>query len=196
MEGFTGRSSLLYHLVPPTQTHKIEPVGPVQLEKADDGWHHHRLVKTGGLPARGHIDQGRVAAVLQQRRGDGRHPPGRIDARRRSFYRNGDADEMLFFHEGSGVFESVFGNMRYGPGDYIVIPIGTTWRLAQDAGVDHRILYVESPSEIVRAQALPQRLRPAARALAVLPARHPRARRRRAERCERATSSSTSRRAR
>ena len=39
--------------------------------------------------------------------------------------------------------------MRYGPGDYIVIPIGTTWRLNQDAGSDHRILYVESPSEIV-----------------------------------------------
>src|SRR3954452_24090055 len=26
MEGFTGRSSLLYHLVPPTRTHLIEPV--------------------------------------------------------------------------------------------------------------------------------------------------------------------------
>ena len=26
VEGFTGRSSLLYHLTPPTQTHQIEPV--------------------------------------------------------------------------------------------------------------------------------------------------------------------------
>ena len=65
------------------------------------------------------------------------------------FYRNGEADEMLFVHQGEGTFESNFGPMRYGPGDYIVIPIGTTWRLAQDAGSDHRILYVESPSEIV-----------------------------------------------
>ena len=37
VEGFTGRSSLLYHLVPPTQTYKIEPVGQVKLEAADDG---------------------------------------------------------------------------------------------------------------------------------------------------------------
>src|SRR6188508_2464880 len=59
VEGFTGRSSLLYHLVPPTQTHQIDKVGPVKLEKADDGWHHHRLVKTGALPARGHVAQGR-----------------------------------------------------------------------------------------------------------------------------------------
>ena len=26
VEGFTGRSSLLYHLVPPTRTHRVEPV--------------------------------------------------------------------------------------------------------------------------------------------------------------------------
>ena len=25
VEGFTGRSSLLYHVTPPTRTHKIEP---------------------------------------------------------------------------------------------------------------------------------------------------------------------------
>ena len=26
VEGFTGRSSLLYHVTPPTRTHRIEPV--------------------------------------------------------------------------------------------------------------------------------------------------------------------------
>ncbi len=26
VEGFTGRSSLLYHVTPPTRTHQIEPV--------------------------------------------------------------------------------------------------------------------------------------------------------------------------
>src|SRR3954465_2460893 len=53
VEGFTGRSSLLYHLTPPTRTHRIEPVGPVTIEPADDGSHHHRLVKTGELEPRG-----------------------------------------------------------------------------------------------------------------------------------------------
>ena len=68
MEGFTGRSSLLYHLVPPTRTHKIEPVGPVKLEGVDDGVHRHRLVKSAGLaPRRQHRRRPR-AAVLQQRR--------------------------------------------------------------------------------------------------------------------------------
>ena len=55
---------------------------------------------------------------------------------------------MLFVHEGRGLLERVFGPIRYGPGDYIVIPIGTTWRLAPDAGVAQRMLYLECPSEI------------------------------------------------
>jgi len=36
VEGFTGRSSLLYHLIPPTRTHKIEPVRDLRLEAADE----------------------------------------------------------------------------------------------------------------------------------------------------------------
>ena len=49
VEGFTGRSSLLYHVTPPTRTHKIEAVRRIQLEAADDDLHRHRLTKTGGL---------------------------------------------------------------------------------------------------------------------------------------------------
>ena len=64
------------------------------------------------------------------------------------FYRNGVADEMLFVHEGTGVCDTVFGPLRYGPGDYLVLPIGTTWRLEPDAGSEQRMLYLEAPSEI------------------------------------------------
>ncbi len=64
------------------------------------------------------------------------------------FYRNGEADEMLFVHEGAGLLDTVFGPIRYGPGDYLVLPIGTTWRLEPDAGSAQRMLYLECPSEI------------------------------------------------
>ena len=64
------------------------------------------------------------------------------------FYRNGVADEMLFVHEGSGVCRTIFGDLPYGPGDYLVLPIGTTWRLDPDDGSEQRILYLEAPSEI------------------------------------------------
>src|SRR5688500_9261010 len=75
--------------------------------------------------------------------------PGRADALPEgTFYRNGVADEMLFVHEGAGVCDTIFGPLRYGPGAYLVIPIGTTWRLDPDPGSAQRILYLEAPSEI------------------------------------------------
>src|SRR6187549_3552298 len=60
VEGFSGRSSLLYHLVPPTQTHKIEPVREVRLEAASEKAHRHHLTKTGGVEPKGDAISGRI----------------------------------------------------------------------------------------------------------------------------------------
>ena len=51
---------------------------------------------------------------------------------------------MLFVHEGAGVLDTIFGPIRYGPGDYLVLPIGTTWRLDPDAGGAQRMLWLEA----------------------------------------------------
>jgi homogentisate 1,2-dioxygenase len=148
VEGFSGRSSLLYHLVPPTRTHQIESVREIRLDAVDDGTHRHRLVKTGAVETRGNVVEARMPLFFNNDvvMGVVRPTESLPD---NVFYRNGEADEMLFVHHGSGVLETNFGPLRYGPGDYLVIPIGTTWRLTQDTGVEHRILYLESPSEIV-----------------------------------------------
>ena len=60
VEGFSGRSSLLYHVTPPTRTHKLEPGPRIRLEAADDGLHRHRLTKTGDVAPRGDAITGRV----------------------------------------------------------------------------------------------------------------------------------------
>ena len=147
VEGFTGRSSILYHLVPPTRTHKIEPVRRVQLEAADDDLHRHRLTKTGGVEPQGDAISGRIPLYFNNDVIFGVVRPAEPMPEGR-FYRNGVADEMLFVHEGTGVCDTVFGPLRYGPGDYLVLPIGTTWRLEPDAGSEQRMLYLEAPSEI------------------------------------------------
>ena len=85
-----------------------------------------------------------------------------------TFYRNGEGDEMLFVHEGTGLLDTVFGPLRYHPGDYLVLPIGTTWRLDPDDGVRPADALPRVPVGARAAEALPQRLRPAPRALAVL----------------------------
>ena len=146
VEGFTGRSSLLYHLVAPTRTHQIEPVRNAHVERADDGVHRHRLVKTGAVEPKGDVVTGRVALFFNSDVAFGVVRPAE-PMPPNLFYRNGEADELLFIHQGSGVFESIFGPLLYGPGDYIVIPIGTTWRIEPDDSAQ-RILWLESFSEI------------------------------------------------
>src|SRR6059058_1767041 len=147
VEGFTGRSSLLYHLTPPTRTHRIEPVREVRLEAADDGLHRHRLTKTRQVSPGGDVITGRMPlyfnrdVVMGVVRPAEPMPDG-------TFYSNGVADEMLFIHEGTGICDTIFGPLRYGPGDYLVLPIGTTWRLDPDPGSEQRMLWLECPSEI------------------------------------------------
>ena len=46
------------------------------------------------------------------------------------FYRNTGGDELLFIHHGAGVLETQFGELAYREHDYLVIPTGTTYRVA------------------------------------------------------------------
>jgi homogentisate 1,2-dioxygenase len=43
-------------------------------------------------------------------------------------YRNATGDEVVFVEAGTGVLETVFGHLPYGPGDYLVVPRATTHR--------------------------------------------------------------------
>ena len=147
VEGFTGRSSLLYHVTPPTQTHRIEPVTEIRLEEADDGYHHHRLIDAAGVEPHGDAVTGRIPLFFNSDVVMGVVRPAEAMPET-VFYRNGEADELLYVHEGAGLLDTNFGPIRYGPGDYLVLPIGTTWRLEPDAGSEQRMLYLECPSEI------------------------------------------------
>jgi homogentisate 1,2-dioxygenase len=147
VEGFTGRSSLLYHVTPPTQTYRIEPASTITIEEADDGSHHHRLIDAAGVEPHGDAVTGRIPLFFNSDIVMGVVRPA-DQMPETVFYRNGEADELLYIHEGEGVLDTNFGPIRYGPGDYLVLPIGTTWRLDPDAGSEQRILYLEAPSEI------------------------------------------------
>ncbi len=60
------------------------------------------------------------------------------------WYRYAHGDEAIFVHEGTGTLESQFGTLKYGPGDYLVIPTGVIWRILPEPGVDQRMLVIES----------------------------------------------------
>lgn len=63
------------------------------------------------------------------------------------FYKNADADEVLFIHEGSGVLKSMYGNLAFKYGDYVVIPRGTIYQIEFN-DQNNRLLVVESRSPV------------------------------------------------
>ena len=141
IRGFSGIKSLLYHLRPPTEVHRIEEGGNVEIPFAEQGPMRHRLLRAWDLPTRGDAVQGRLPLLAN---GDVCISVVRPEEPMGYWYRYAHGDEVIFVHEGTGVFESQFGTLRYGPGDYLVIPTGVIWRILPDDDVAQRMLVVES----------------------------------------------------
>jgi homogentisate 1,2-dioxygenase len=63
------------------------------------------------------------------------------------FYKNTDADEMIFVHEGSGVLKTLYGELIFGYGDYLVIPRGSIYQIHFN-DENNRLFIIESFSPI------------------------------------------------
>jgi homogentisate 1,2-dioxygenase len=63
------------------------------------------------------------------------------------FYKNADADELIFVHEGKGILKTMYGSIAFGYGDYLTIPRGTIYQIHFD-DEDNRLFIVESFSPI------------------------------------------------
>ncbi len=59
------------------------------------------------------------------------------------FYKNSDADEVIFIHKGSGKLRTMLGNIDFEYGDYLVIPRGMIYKMDFDSE-DNRLFIVES----------------------------------------------------
>jgi homogentisate 1,2-dioxygenase len=65
------------------------------------------------------------------------------DSKTDYFYKNADADEVIFIHEGSGVLLSQYGELTFSYGDYIVLPRGTIYQIKFNSDAN-RLLIIES----------------------------------------------------
>ena len=63
------------------------------------------------------------------------------------FYKNADADEVLFIHEGTGVLKTLYGEIPFEYGDYLVIPRGIIYQMHFNSE-NNRIFIIESFSPI------------------------------------------------
>ncbi len=59
------------------------------------------------------------------------------------FYKNTDSDEMIFIHKGSGKLRTIYGNLDFKYGDYLIIPRGIIYKMDFDTE-DNRHFIVES----------------------------------------------------
>jgi homogentisate 1,2-dioxygenase len=143
LEGFSSLQSLLYHHFLPPRVLKVEDLGPARAEYVDFGPLRHRAFVTQAAPEGGDPVSARRILLGNQDVTLGISRPVRsMDY----FYRNAQAYETWYVHEGTGDLNSQFGRLKFNPGDYLVIPFGTTWQMLLDGPA--RFLVIEAPSQI------------------------------------------------
>ncbi|GLV55709.1 homogentisate 1,2-dioxygenase [Dictyobacter sp. S3.2.2.5] len=146
IEGFSNNYSNIYYHYPPTRVKKIEPFSKQQFEDWNEDVHRHHHLKTAGFKPGSDAVLGNMVLMYNKDLTIGIALPTQDMS---YFYRNGEADQMYFVHDGHGVLETNFGLLPYHEGDYIIIPRGTTFRftIASDSP-QSRFLVVEAHGSI------------------------------------------------
>ena len=145
IHGFAGIQSILYHLYPPTAVHQLDPIAQTAIQYEEQGPLRHRHFFTADIPAGGDAVAGRVPLMGNS---DVVLYTARPDKPMDYWYKHSAGDDVLFIHDGTGILESQFGDLRYRPGDYLVIPTGVLWRLVPDEGSEQRMLVIEAIGHI------------------------------------------------
>lgn len=144
-EGFSGMSSLLYHVHRPTQIREILKSTDVAPKIAIDKNIRPMLLQGfQAKPADDFLDS-RVPLLSNSDCTLGVAAPKK--SLRDYFYKNADADEMLFIHKGKGTLRTFMGNIPFEYGDYLVIPRGMIYQIDFETE-DNRLFWLETPHPI------------------------------------------------
>lgn len=144
-EGFTGMSSLLYHIHRPTMIREI--LNPIDIQPkiaVEKNMTPRKLIGFDIEPEDDFLDARKVL-MLNSDVHIG------LAAPRKSmtdyFYKNSEADELIFIHKGSGTLKTLLGNISFEYGDYLIIPKGVIYQFHFDRE-DNRLFFLESFSPI------------------------------------------------
>ena len=141
-EGFSHMYSNVYHVHPPTSVEAVGELKKYNL-KAVDQTHRHHHIRTANVESNGDAISSRIPLFFNS---DVVISKAHVKDSMSSLYRNGNADEVIFIHTGTGLFKSNFGNMELKPGDYLLIPRGVIWKM--DVKQPIRILVIETSGPI------------------------------------------------
>ncbi|MGN6164393.1 MAG: homogentisate 1,2-dioxygenase [Flavisolibacter sp.] len=144
-EGFSNDSSLLYHINPPTQIIKTEKPVNIAPQIAEEKMLSHRSFEGFNIKPANDFLESRVPVLVNNDLHIVLAAPK--ESLTDYFYKNADADEMIFVHEGSGILKTMYGEITFGYGDYLVIPRGTIYQVHFNEE-NNRLFIVESFSPI------------------------------------------------
>jgi homogentisate 1,2-dioxygenase len=127
-EGFSNIYSIIYHQYPPTQVLKIEETYSVTPEVAvADNMQNRSFRGFDVQPTDDYLESRKVVLFNND-------VYLSLAAPRKSmtdyFYKNSQADEMIFVHEGNGILHTIYGDLPFVKGDHVVIPRGTIYQLS------------------------------------------------------------------
>ncbi len=144
--GFSGIYSNLYHINPPTRVEKVGHSTPWKSEIAKEYKLKQTHLNTSKVETTGDDFLEARKTLLKNKNVSMAicHPTSRgMDY----YYKNGQADEVIFIHDGNGYLYSQFGKLRIKQGDYVVIPRTTIYRLEWDKG-PLKLLIIESANPV------------------------------------------------
>ena len=144
-EGFSGMYSLVYHTHPPTLVKSLGTPYSVEPKIArEKHLRHTSLLGFNIKPEDDYLKSRKpvlVNADLQIS----------LAAPKKSmtdyFYKNSQADEVIFIHKGTGTLKTGFGKIKFSYGDYLVVPRGTIYQMEFD-DENNRLFIIESYSPI------------------------------------------------
>jgi homogentisate 1,2-dioxygenase len=139
--GFDGMSALMYHLQRPTMVKEILAERDVQPVITVAKSIKARLLKGFELDPQPDFLDSRTVLLANADLHIGLAAPQQ--SLRSYFYKNADADELLFVHEGRGTLRTQLGQIPFEPGDYLVIPRGVIYQIDFES-TQNRLLFAES----------------------------------------------------
>lgn len=143
--GFSSTYSLVYHCYPPTLVKQINEPYSVEPKIAREKHLKHTSLKGFNVkPTKDYLES-RVPVLVNNDLHISLAAPQ--NSMTDYFYKNSQADEVIFVHEGSGVLKTGYGQIKFEYGDYLIIPRGIIYQLHFD-DEKNRLLIIESFSPI------------------------------------------------
>ena len=139
--GFDGMSTNMYHLHRPTQVKEIRGQRDVTPRVAiANNMKSYRFHGFKVKPAEDYLDS-RIPVLTNSDCTIYLAAPK--SSVKDYFFKNADADELIFIHRGSGKLRTMLGNLDFKYGDYLLLPRGIIYQIDFDTD-DNRLFIVES----------------------------------------------------